>query len=80
MLKNSSTLAVSVPIKLSINFGFISVNILRETYFVDVPRINITYKLTYFLYYSFSYNFVMITVNGAICCARSILKEIKYGT
>ena len=36
MLKNSSTLAVSVPINLSIELGFVSVNDLRETYFVDV--------------------------------------------
>ena len=36
MLKNSSTLAVSVPIKLSIKLGFVSVDGPRETYFVDV--------------------------------------------
>ena len=35
MLKNSSTLAVSVPINLSIKLGFVSVNGQRETYFVD---------------------------------------------
>ena len=35
MLKNSSTLAVSVPINLFIKFGFVSVNGLRENYFVD---------------------------------------------
>ena len=35
MLKNSSTLAVSVPINVSIKLGFVSVNDLRETYFVD---------------------------------------------
>ena len=34
MLENSSTLAVSVPINLSIKLGFVSVNGLRETYFV----------------------------------------------
>ena len=39
MLKNSSTLAVSVPINLSIKLGFVSVNSHRETYFVNVPRI-----------------------------------------
>ena len=39
MLKNSSTLAVSVPINLSIKLGFVSVNGPRETYFVDSPRI-----------------------------------------
>ena len=38
LLKNSSTLAVSVPINLSINLGFVSVNDPRETYFVDVLR------------------------------------------
>ena len=36
MLKNSSILAVSVIIKLSTKLGFVSVNGLRETYFVDV--------------------------------------------
>ena len=35
MLKNSSTLAVSVPINLYIKLGFVSVNGTRETYFVD---------------------------------------------
>ena len=35
MLKNSSTLAVSVPINLSIKLGFVSDNGSRETYFVD---------------------------------------------
>ena len=35
MLKNNSTLAVYVPINLSIKFGFVSVNGPRETYFVD---------------------------------------------
>ena len=35
MLKNSSTLAVSVPINISIKLGFVSVNGSRETYFVD---------------------------------------------
>ena len=38
MLKNSSTLSVSVPINLSIKFGFLSENGSRETYFVDAPR------------------------------------------
>ena len=41
MLKNSSTLAVSVPINLSIKFGFVSVIDPRETYFVDMPCISI---------------------------------------
>ena len=35
ILKNSSTLAVSVPINLSIKFGIFSVKDPRETYFVD---------------------------------------------
>ena len=35
MLKNSSALAVSVPINLSLKLDFISVNGPRETYFVD---------------------------------------------
>ena len=39
MLKNSSTLAVSVTINLSIKLSFVSVNNLRETYFVDELRI-----------------------------------------
>ena len=34
-LKNSSILAVSVPINISIKLDFVSVNSLRETYFVD---------------------------------------------
>ena len=34
-LKNISTLAVSVPINLSIKLSFVSVNGLGETYFVD---------------------------------------------
>ena len=40
MLKNSSTLAVSVPINLPIKLGFVSVNDPREPYFVDVLLIN----------------------------------------
>ena len=40
MLKNSATLAVSVPINLYIKLGFISVNGLRETYFVDTLHIS----------------------------------------
>ena len=38
MLKNSSTLAVSVPITISIKLGFVSVNGPRETYFVETLR------------------------------------------
>ena len=38
-LKNSSTLAVSVPINLSIKLSFVSVNGPRETYFVDAIHI-----------------------------------------
>ena len=40
MLKNSSTLAVSVPINLSIKLGFVSVNGPREIYFVDSLHIH----------------------------------------
>ena len=36
MLKNSSTVAVCVPINIPIKLGFVSVNGPRETYFVDV--------------------------------------------
>ena len=39
MLKNSSTLAVPVPINISIKLGFVTVNGTRETYFVDELRI-----------------------------------------
>ena len=39
MLKNRSTLAISVPMYISNKFGFVSVNGPRETYFVDAPRI-----------------------------------------
>ena len=35
MLKNSSILAVSVPINISIKLDFVSVNGPREAYFVD---------------------------------------------
>ena len=38
MLKSSSTLAVSVPINLSIKLVFVSVNGINETYFVDGLR------------------------------------------
>ena len=38
MLKNISTLGISVPIIFSIKLGFISVNGPREIYFVDVLR------------------------------------------
>ena len=38
VLKNSSTLAVSVPINISIKLGLVSVNGLRETYVVDALR------------------------------------------
>ena len=38
MLKNSSTLAVSIPINHSIKLGFVPVNGPRETYFVATPR------------------------------------------
>ena len=40
MLRNSLTLAVSVPIKLSIKLGFVCLNGPGETYFVDPPRIS----------------------------------------
>ena len=40
MLKNSSILAASVPINLSIALDFVSINGPRETYFVDRPRIS----------------------------------------
>ena len=38
MLKNRSTLAVSVAINLSIKLGFVSANGPRETYFVNTLR------------------------------------------
>ena len=38
MLKNSSTLAVSITINISTKLGFVFVNCLRETYFVDALR------------------------------------------
>ena len=38
MLENNSTLAVSLPINLSIKFGFVSINGPRESYFVDASR------------------------------------------
>ena len=36
MIKNSSTLAVPVPINLSTKLGFVSINGPRETYFMDL--------------------------------------------
>ena len=39
MFKNNSTLAVFVPINLSIKLGFVSINGHRETYFVDTLHI-----------------------------------------
>ena len=39
MLKNSSMLAVSLPINLTIKYGFVSVYGPRETYFVDMLHI-----------------------------------------
>ena len=39
MLKNSSTLAVCVPINLSIKLGFVSINGPRKPDLVDAPRI-----------------------------------------
>ena len=45
MLKNSSTLAVSVPMNHSIKLSFISVNGSRETYFVDSSCINVMYRV-----------------------------------
>ena len=38
MFKIDSTHAVSIPINLSINLGFVPVNSTRETYFVDALR------------------------------------------
>jgi hypothetical protein len=40
MLKNSSTLAVSVAINISMKMCLVSVNGPRETYFMDDPRSN----------------------------------------
>ena len=50
LLKNN-TLALSVPINLSIEVGFVSVNCPRETYFVDELRI-------FFLIYNFTKYFI----------------------
>ena len=44
MLKNITTLEVSVPINLSIKLGFVSVNGPRETYFVE--RASCMHQLT----------------------------------
>ena len=38
MLKNSSTLAVSVPVNRSIKLCFVSINDRRKSYFVDALR------------------------------------------
>ena len=47
MLKNSSTLAVSVPINLSIKLYFVSLNGCRETYFVDERSNFVSSSLVY---------------------------------
>ena len=39
MLKNSSIFAISVSINISIKLDFVSVNVPRETYFVNALRI-----------------------------------------
>ena len=46
--KNSSTLAVFVPIDLSMKLDFFSVNGPRETYFLDALRILVMYVLRYY--------------------------------
>ena len=38
MFKNSATLAVYIPMNLSIKLSFVSVNEPTESYFVNVPR------------------------------------------
>ena len=45
VVKTCSTLAVSVPINLSIKMGFVSVNDPRETYFVDGLRISFKFDI-----------------------------------
>ena len=45
MLKNSSTLAVSVPINLSIKLGYVSLNGTMETYFVDAEGVVVIFFL-----------------------------------
>ena len=45
MLKNSSTLAVSVPINLCVKLDFVCVNGPRETYFVDVLCISMMFLI-----------------------------------
>ena len=41
MLKNSSIFVVSVTVNLSVKLGLVSLNGLRETYFLDKPLITI---------------------------------------
>ena len=47
MLKNSSTLAVSVPINISIILGFVPVNGPMETYFVNA--LHMKYSTVYYI-------------------------------
>ena len=49
MLKNSSTLAVSIPINLSIQFGSVSVNGHMETYFVEVLLLLTKFHISRFM-------------------------------
>ena len=50
MLKNSSTLAVSVPINIFIKFGVVSANGPRETYFMDaLHRLNFAHSRFFIL-------------------------------
>ena len=44
MLKNSSTLAVSVPVNLSIKLGFVYINGPREPHFIDALSSSIDFQ------------------------------------
>ena len=56
MLKNSSTLAVSVPINVSIKLDLVSVNGSRETYFVDaLLLVDWTMTIPFFFFFIHCY-------------------------
>ena len=69
MLRNSSTLSVSVPINLSIKLEFVSVNSPRETYFVDAPFVCV---------YIYIYTYRVLKNN--VYNVSGMIEEVKTNT
>ena len=67
MFKNSSTFAASVTINRAIKFGFISINGLRETYFVDAFRIYAIYPTNGFAPNVRAINYIYIYIYIYVC-------------